>query len=71
MQVDIRFVSKTEHKTLVTKIRPCVDLAEALRWAAECLVKSSPEDQARVTGIRVRILPDVPEPVSSSPMALV
>lgn len=56
VQVDIRFVSKSEHKTLVTRVRECQNLAEALRWAAECLAKSSPEDQARVTGLRLRIL---------------
>jgi hypothetical protein len=56
VQFDIRFVSKIKARTLVAKTRDCRDLAEALRWAAACLEKSTPEDQQLVTGVRIRQL---------------
>lgn len=58
MICEIRFLSRGAKfdKTIARSDRECASMEEALRWAAATLKASTPEDQAQVTSVRVRVV---------------
>lgn len=68
LQVELKFISKLDQRTVTLgkKVRECVDWSEALRFAAATLDRSTPEDVARVTDVRLRVV--MPAPVDGAPL---